>query len=138
MKSLLINLIIAIFLISCASIGPGPNGYDYLSCDELKREQIKNEKEIKAIKESDEYKKETANEIKATALMIPLCILFYNICISKADEVHPSAAFPQHASIDGLKKDTKLLKEAAERKHCPKEIDYEVITDKSHTMHFPH
>ncbi len=40
--------------------------------------------------------------------------------------------------IDNLKSDLKGLERAAKQRNCPKEIRYELFTDKSHSMHFSH
>ena len=129
MKSLLINLILAIFLISCA-IKPK---YADLSCQEIRKKQNDLTISIEKIKNGKHYIR--ARIITSTILPFVGCLadpLSFMVDIARG---YNPTEVPE---IEIMKEKYNDLGKAAKWKHCSKEVDYEIITDKSHTMHFPH
>ena len=118
MKTLAINLIVVIFLISCSA----PLKYNKLSCDEIKQKQTAAEKEIKRLKGIPEYKAEAKAKIREAAILSPICIIMLPMCISGGLPSSDYDIYPLHTSVDKLKTDLNALKKAS--KNCPKEIDY--------------
>ena len=140
MKLLLINLIVAIFLISCATYSKGykKNYHDELityACDDLRMIEIDDLARLITLRNSRLYR----NCIIISAIYYPVAIAFLlapapgsrpdlfsdNVCIVTGE-------------IDNMKMELKIIKKVTKEKNCPKEINYEIISDKSHSSHLPH
>jgi hypothetical protein len=74
------------------------------------------------------------------SIFYPIIIAF---CLAPTPGNRPDIFSHPHVyniddEIDNLKIELRMIKTVAKQKHCPKEINYEIITDKSHTMHLLH
>lgn len=106
------------------------------SCDWIKEKQITDKKQINIIERGEKY---TKGDIKALAICeiiaVPFAIVFppfIGICMASPSDPR------LYEYEDNLKIELRMLKKVAKEKHCPQEINYEIITDSSHAMHFPH
>ena len=139
MKSLLINLILCTFLISCATY---PKTYvsekqyydEYVnkSCWWIKQKQITDKGQLEAITETPQHKKAVATEIMVMPLIILNPLIFFDATSNR------SGGDDTYLEICNLKIELRMLDKIAKEKNCPREINYEIITDKSHSSHLPH
>jgi hypothetical protein len=113
MKSLLINLILCIFFISCA---PTIRPYKEKNCSWLLREKATIQEEIKQIKETEEYKKESKKIAITYPVIVPFCVVAGPFCglfenyTPQHNKVHNLGAY-----YDDLKNEDKYFK------HCSKD-----------------
>ena len=142
MKLFLINLVACIFLIGCATY---PKTYvsekqyhdEYVdkSCCWIREKQITDKEQIKTIRRRKEYKADIRGVIIMTILSLPM-VLVQPFCIGLGPAV--ASKSEPFSEIDNLKIELRMLEIVAKEKQCPKESDYEIITDKSHTSHLSH
>lgn len=143
MKVKIIFILAVTLLTSCATY---PRTYDsekqyhdeYVdkSCYWIRKQQIKDNKQIKTIRKSKEYKSDVRGIIILTIITAPFALaqpFFPGEVVG--DAADKSETFH---SIDNLKIELRMLTKIANEKYCPEKCDHEIITDKSHSMHFPH
>ena len=141
MKPLLISLILCTFLISCAA--KYPQGYSSekqyhdmftgRSCESLRLTEIKDQAQIYNVKRSKRRRKELIAHTLAAIIIIP-----FMLAPVPGDRPNIDLTTDTGAKIDSLEIELRMINIVAKEKNCPKEINYEIITDKSHNSHLPH
>ena len=113
MKSLLINLIVAIFLISCA---PTIRPYKEKNCSYILRRQAAIQEEVKQLKATEKYKKETRQLILFSPIIIPLLIL-----LPPGEWASRGNYNSIHERVQNLEDEYENLQRESKYKHCSKE-----------------
>ena len=113
MKSLLINLIVAIFLISCA---PTIRPYKNKDCSYILKRKAELKEEIKQIKATSKYKKETKEIVMTAPVLIPLLLWmpFLEGLFEDTTSEHHKVQYIER-EYDDLKNEDKYFK------HCSKD-----------------
>ena len=147
MKPLLISLILCTFLISCATY---PKGYvsekqyhDELTvytCNDLRMIEIEDLANLETLRNSKLYKKNLAlKPIKGAIYAIFAAILLAPV---PGDRPNLFKTLPHVSNIDdeidNIKIELRMVRILSKEKNCPKEYNYEIISNKSHSSHFPH
>ena len=115
MKSLVISLIAAIFLISCA---PVIRPYKEMNFSYIIRRRAALKEQIDKIKTTKKYQKETVTMSFTYPVIIPLCIFGRGAC----EHLPVSDLTPEHSKVWDLKREyDDLGDESKYFKHCFKD-----------------
>ena len=99
--------------------------------------EIEDRAKLETLRNSKLYKK----NLNLKSIFYPIIIAFYLAPVTGDRSgifSNSGGVYNIDDEIDNIKIELRMVGILSNGKNCPKEYNYEIITDKSHTSHLPH